>query len=96
MDVPGHFLFRKGDYNMADHHDYCRLLLKMVRDDAKLLGKKIPPISSSNMGPDSYAVFIGDDWYDEYNSCCAFYARHEAIEDFINNERSPLNKTQYD
>ena len=76
-----------------DGHDYCRGLLRAVREEARELGKKIPPISSAYMGPDSYAVFLGDDWYDEYSACCAFYARHEAIADYLYAERSPLNKS---
>ena len=72
-----------------DNHDYCRLMLRDTRNECG----KIPPISSSKLFDDHYAVFIGNDWYDEYSACCAFYARAEAIIDFTSRERSPLNRT---
>ena len=76
-----------------DNHDYCRGLLRDARYEAKEAGVKVPPISSTKMALDCYAVFLGDDWYEEYYSCCAFYARWEAINDYSTGERSPLNQS---
>ena len=73
-------------------HAFCRGLLRGARVEAKDKGKKIPPISSSKMSDDHYAVFLGDDWYDEYSACCAYHARSEAIFDFLDGYVSPLNR----
>ena len=78
---------------MADHHDFCRVSLKLVREDARERGYKIPPISSAKLFDEHYAVYLGADWYDEYGSCCAFEARASAIADFMHDYRSPLNKS---
>ena len=66
-----------------DAHDYCRYLLKASRIEGEDASIKIPRISSSKLSPDSYAVFIGRHHYSEHGCCCAFYARAEAINDFI-------------
>ncbi len=70
-----------------DRHDFCRGMLKDARSNAG----KLPYICSSKLSDDEYAVFVGDDWYDEYSACCAFYARAEAIQDYTKGYRSPLN-----
>jgi len=64
-------------------HHFCKGSLKFARLEAKRLSIKIPPISSSEMHTENYAVFLGDDWYSEHNSCCVWAARSEAIYDFI-------------
>ena len=66
-----------------DNHGYCRILLRDSRMDAKAAGVKVPEISSAWMSADEYAVFLGDDWYQEFGACCAFYARAEAITDYV-------------
>ena len=59
----------------------------MARFDAVEAKIKIPPISSSEMHAENYAVFIDDDFYDEYNSCCAFDARASAIYDYMDKQQ---------
>jgi hypothetical protein len=66
-----------------DRHDYCRGSLKDAREAAREAGVKIPTTSSAWMHDDHYAVFLGDDYYEEFGACCAFYARCEAIHEFI-------------
>ena len=66
-----------------DNHDYCRVLLRDARYEAKKAGVKIPPLSSVWINPDQYAVFLGDDWYREMDACCSFYGRAEAITDYV-------------
>ena len=73
---------------MADNHDYCRLLLRFARIDAKESKRKIPRTSSCWIGPEHYAVFLGNDWYREYGACCAFYARAEAIAEYYGDKPS--------
>jgi len=68
---------------MSDKHAVCRGRLRMSRFDALEASVKVPKIASTEISPENYAVFIGDDFYDEYNSCCAFEARANAIYDYI-------------
>ena len=71
-------------YNaFMDKHSYCRIMLKDARHEAKTQGVKLPFVNSAKMHDQEYAVFIGDDWYEEYGACCAFYARSEAIWEYI-------------
>ncbi len=60
--------------------------MKFARWDAQEKGVKIPTISSVRIGIEDYAVFLGDNFYEEYNSCCAFYARQEAVYEYIDRE----------
>lgn len=68
---------------MADNHDFCRFCLSQSRQSAKDDGIDLPKVSSSKMHEENYAVFIGSDFYQEYNCCCAFYARTEAINEYV-------------
>lgn len=68
---------------MSDNHDFCRLNLSCSRQDAKDLGVALPKVSSSKMHEENYAVFIGSDFYQEYNACCAFYTRADAIDEYV-------------
>lgn len=67
---------------MADNHDFCRFSLSQSRQSAKDEGVALPRVSSSKMHEENYAVFIGDDFYEEYSSCCAFGARSRAIDKY--------------
>jgi len=69
-----------------DNHTMCRGRLKMSRIDALDEGVKIPTIASSCISYEEYAIFIGDDFYEEYNSCCAFDARASAIYEYIDQQ----------
>ncbi len=71
---------------MSIHHEFCRGRLKMARDYGREEGIKVPVISSTEMFPENYAVFLGDTWYQEYNSCCVYEARASAIYDYIDQE----------
>ncbi len=73
-----------------DNHHFCRARLKLARMDAKEANIKLPPISSTMMFPDNYAVFAGNDYY-EYNSCCAFDARADCIYELIDLELKNRN-----
>jgi hypothetical protein len=75
-----------------DKHDFCRGMLRHARSDAKASGVKLPKVSSAWLSLDSYAVFIGSEWYEEFDACCAFYARSEAITQWI--EDSPQLHTE--
>jgi len=66
-----------------DKHDFCRGRLKLARSDAKEAGVVLPVISSSKMHEEHYAVFGGNDDYEEYNSCCAYDARASFVYEFI-------------
>lgn len=64
-------------------HSYCCLLLRDARNDAKEAGVKIPPYSGVVLSPEHYAIFFGDDFYTEIGACCTYYARAEAIHEYI-------------
>lgn len=72
-----------------DNHAYCRVLLKMTRRD---LPKGITT-SSSKIYPEHYAVYLEGKnpyWldYSEHGACCAFYARAQAIAEYLGNKPS--------
>ncbi len=68
---------------MSDKHDFCRARLKMARFNARLNYIKLPAIKSSLMHFETYAIFADPDFYREYNSCCAFDARADAVYELI-------------
>ena len=71
-----------------DSHDFCRGMLRHARGDAKAEGVELPQVSSAWLALDSYAVFIGSGWYEEFDACCAFYARAEAITQYLGKEQT--------
>lgn len=68
-------------------HTGCRYMLKTARLDAKEAKVKIPKISCSKMHPEEYMVFIGDQYYEEFNECCAYHAKAMAIYDYIDQQK---------
>ena len=64
-------------------HSYCAYLLREARQDAKEAGIKIPSYGGSVLSPEVYAIYLGDNFYTEIGACCTYYARAEAIHDYI-------------
>lgn len=64
-------------------HSYCCGLLREARQDAKDAGVKIPPYSGSVLSSEHYSIYFGDKFYTEVGACCTYYARAEALHEYI-------------
>ena len=72
-----------------DNHAYCRVEVKQARSRATDEGVKVPRISTAKQNYQNWAVFIGD-FVHESTSCCAFSARAEAINTYIDQKVYPV------
>lgn len=63
-------------------HGYCRAEVKLARYKAEEKGIKLPKMSTSKLGQDEYAIFIGSKYF-EANGCCVANAKQIAIYEYI-------------
>jgi len=79
----------KGDSDMSDNHDFCRLMLKGVRSELTADQRKKLVGSWSYLYRWSGAVDSGefhgpDGFYWHGSTCCAYDARQQGISAWIN------------